>query len=72
MLSSVCTQIDYTVKPVLSGHPWGISAVVMVRLIKGVRLIQVSIDNVILSNAIQMKSGNVQNTPRDYDDIRLH
>ena len=23
MLSSVCTQIDYTVKPVLSGHPWG-------------------------------------------------
>ena len=24
------------------------------------------------SNAIQMNSGNVKNTPRDFDDIRLH
>ena len=25
-----------------------------------------------MSNAIQMNSGNVKNTHRDYDDIRLH
>ena len=25
-----------------------------------------------VSNAIQMNSGNVQNTPRDYDDLLLH
>ena len=25
-----------------------------------------------VSNAIQMNSGNVKNTPRDFDDIRLH
>ena len=25
-----------------------------------------------MSNAIQMNSGNVKNTPRDFDDIRLH
>ena len=24
-----------------------------------------------MSNAIQMNSGNVKNTPRDFDDIRL-
>ena len=25
-----------------------------------------------MSNAVQMNSGNVSNTARDYDDIRLH
>ena len=33
----------------------------------------VSIDNVVqMSNAIQMNSGNVKNTARDFHDIRLH
>ena len=33
---------------------------------------KISLTSYEVSNVIQMNIGNVYNTPRDYDDIRLH